>query len=81
KVQPGDLIHADKHGFLSVPADEQEGLLEAARFMDANECNTVMPVVRGSTGRSPLDIVEELEASIAMFSANVREKFRREGEW
>ncbi|MDZ4287502.1 MAG: RraA family protein [Prosthecobacter sp.] len=81
KVSPGDLIHADKHGFLVLPPDEQEGLLEAARFMDANECNTVMPVVRSSAGRDPLEIVEELEASIGVFSKNVREKFKRDGEW
>ncbi|HAL70958.1 MAG TPA: dimethylmenaquinone methyltransferase [Verrucomicrobiales bacterium] len=81
KVSPGDLIHADKHGFLVVPADEQVGLLEAARFMDANECNTVMPVVRDATGRDPLKVLEDLEASIAAFSANVRQKFQREGEW
>lgn len=81
KVSPGDLIHADKHGFLVLPPNEQEGLLEAARFMDANECNTVMPVVRGSAGRDPLQIVEDLEASIGVFSQNVREKFKREGEW
>jgi regulator of RNase E activity RraA len=81
KVSPGDLIHADKHGFMVLPPNEQEGLLEAARFMDANECNTVMPVVRNSVGRSPLEILEDLEASIATFSANVLTKFKREGEW
>jgi regulator of RNase E activity RraA len=81
KVSPGALIHADKHGFLVLPPDEQEGLLEAARFMDANECNTVMPVVRGAAGRDPFAVLADLEASIATFSANVREKFRRDGEW
>jgi regulator of RNase E activity RraA len=82
KVSPGDLIHADKHGFLVLPPHEQSGLLEAARFMDANECDTVMPVVRDSVGRDPLSVVEELEAAIATFSANVRQRFKRgEGEW
>jgi regulator of RNase E activity RraA len=81
KVNPGDLIHADKHGFMVLPPEEQVGLLEAARFMDANECNTVIPVVRNSTGRPTLEVAEELEKSIATFSQNVREKFKREGEW
>lgn len=81
KVSPGDLIHADKHGFMVIPPDEQEGLLEAARFMDANECNTVMPVVRDSIGKKPREILTDLEKSIGMFSQNVRAKFKREGEW
>ena len=34
KVQPGQLIHADKHGFLVVPAEDEARLLEAAMFMD-----------------------------------------------
>lgn len=81
RVNPGDLIHADKHGFMVLPPEEQEGLLDAARFMDANECNTVIPVVRDSAGRPTPEIAEELEKSIATFSKNVREKFKREGEW
>ena len=81
KVSPGDLIHADKHGFMVIAPDEQPGLLEAARFMDANECNTVMPVVRDSTGRAPQEIAADIESSIAVFSANVRSRFHRTGEW
>jgi 4-hydroxy-4-methyl-2-oxoglutarate aldolase len=81
KVAPGDLIHADKHGFLVIAPEDQPGLLDAARFMDANECNTVMPVVRDSIGRKPLEIVNDLENAIGVFSQNVREKFNRAGEW
>src|SRR5215210_7030549 len=40
KVQPGDLIHADKHGFLVIAPEEQPSILEAARFMDSTECHT-----------------------------------------
>ncbi len=80
-VRPGDLIHADKHGFMAIRPEEQPRLLDAARFMDANECDTVIPVVRGATGRSMQDITRDLEASIAVFSANVRAKFDRAGEW
>ncbi len=43
KVSPGDLIHADKHGFLVIAPEEQERLLDAATFMDRNECETVIP--------------------------------------
>ncbi len=81
RVSPGDLIHADKHGFLVVAPEEQAGLLDAARFMDANECNTVLPIVRDSVGREPLQILADLDAAIGVFSENVRAKFNREGEW
>jgi regulator of RNase E activity RraA len=80
-VRPGDLIHADKHGFLVVPPEDQSALLDAARFMDGNECNTVIPAARDSAGRSPEEILTNLEASIAQFSANVKSKFSRKGEW
>ncbi len=39
KIQPGQLIHADKHGFLAIPPEDAPKLLDAARFMDSNECN------------------------------------------
>jgi len=42
KIQPGQLIHADKHGFLAIPKEDEAGLLEAAKFMDTNECNTTI---------------------------------------
>src|SRR5665648_647666 len=41
-VNPGDLIHADKHGFLIIPEEDQPHILEASLFMDNNECDTVI---------------------------------------
>ena len=81
KVSPGDLIHADKHGFLVVPPEDQPGLLEAARFMDSNECNTVIPAARDTTGRSTSEILDNINAAGAQFGKNVKAKFRRDGEW
>lgn len=81
RIQPGDLIHADKHGFLVIAPEEQAALLDAARFMDSNECSTVIPAARGAAGCSAEEALARLEASIAQFSANVKAKFRREGEW
>jgi 4-hydroxy-4-methyl-2-oxoglutarate aldolase len=81
KVQPDDLIHADKHGFMVIPAEDQPKLLEAARFMDANECATVIPVARDGAGRSTDELLASLEASITQFSANVKTQFGRQGEW
>ena len=80
-VRPGDLIHADKHGFIVIAPDEQPGMLEAARFMDANECNTVIPAARDTAGRGTEEILANIEASVAQFGSNVKAKFKRGGEW
>ncbi|MCB1204686.1 MAG: RraA family protein [Verrucomicrobiae bacterium] len=81
KVNPGDLIHADKHGFLVVSPGEEASLLEAARFMDANECETVIPAARSSAGLPTDQVLANLAEAGAEFGRNVRRKFRREGEW
>ena len=81
QIRPGDLIHADKHGFLVIPPEEQPGLLDAARFMDSNECETVIPAARNATGLTTGQILTNVEAAVGQFSANVKGKFRREGEW
>src|SRR4051812_47077922 len=67
KIQPGQLIHADKHGFLAIPAGDEKKLLEAARFMDANECQTLIPAARGGAGKSLRTICAEFDAAAAQF--------------
>lgn len=81
KVSPGDLIHADKHGFMVIARDEQASLLEASRFMDSNECNTVIPAARDNAGRSTEEILKRMSEAGAQFGKNVRAKFHRDGEW
>ena len=80
-VRPGELIHADKHGFLVITPEEQPSLLNAARFMDTKECSTVISAARDTTGRSAEEICDRLDRAAAEFSENVRAKFKREGEW
>ncbi len=80
-VRPGDLIHADKHGFLVIPEEDQKALLDAALFMDANECDTVISAARLSAGK-PMDaVLKDLGEAGARFSRAVKEKFRHGGEW
>ena len=81
RVKPGDLIHADKHGFLVVPPEDQPGLLDASRFMDANECNTLIPAARNTVGRSLDEICDGIDAAGAAFGVAARAKFQRGGEW
>ena len=81
KVSPGDLIHADKHGFLVIAPEEQSALLDAAGFMDANECRTVIPSARLSTGRTTEEMLTDMESAIDEFRTNLKAKFNAEGEW
>jgi regulator of RNase E activity RraA len=81
RVEPGQLIHADKHGFLVVPREDEKGLLEAARFMDGNECDTLIPAARSSAGLTMDELLTKIDAAAAQFGANVKRKFNRPGEW
>jgi len=80
-IQPGQLIHADKHGFLAVPPEDEPRLLEAARFMDANECQTMIAAARGAAGKSIAVILADFDAAAARFGQQAVEKFGRKGEW
>ena len=81
KVRPGQLIHADKHGFLVIPDEDQDKLLEATRFMDSNECRTMISAARNSTGKSTGQIIEEFENAVEDFKKAARSKFAGRGEW
>ena len=81
EVRPGDLIHADKHGFLVIPEEDQAELLEAVLFMDGNECDTVIAAARSAAGRSREEQLAALEQAGAEFSKRARAEFHREGEW
>ena len=81
-VKPGQLIHADKHGFIIVPRDGQKRLLEAARFMDDNECDTVIPAGSDSAGRTNKEILANMKVAGARFGGSTRRKFGTSGgEW
>lgn len=81
KISPGQLIHADKHGFMAIDAEEESRLLEASIFMDSNECNTVIAAARSCHGLSSDDAVEKLNEAGRAFGAATKEKFKRDGEW
>lgn len=81
RVEPGQLIHADKHGFIAIPRGDEPRLLEAAQFMDANECRTVIDAARDTAGRSSEEILDRVRTSIAQFSEAVDRQFGKQGEW
>ena len=76
KIQPGQLIHADKHGFMAIPPEDEARLLDAARFMDTNECNTVIAAARGSAGLPAEEVLKNVERARAEYRAAADKKFR-----
>ena len=81
KVQPGQLIHADKHGFLAIPFGEEQGLLEASKFMDSNECKSIILTGRDTAGKTMEEILEGFDSAGKLFGQNATEKFGRKGEY
>ncbi|MBI3877517.1 MAG: RraA family protein [Verrucomicrobia bacterium] len=81
RIEPGQLIHADKHGFMAVPAEDAPRLLEAARFMDSNECNSVIAAARSMTGLPMEEILRRMDEAGAAFRKAATDKFSKQGEW
>jgi 4-hydroxy-4-methyl-2-oxoglutarate aldolase len=81
RVQPGQLVHADKHGFIAVPAEDEARLLEATKFMDDNECNTVIAAARSASGKSTEEMLAAFDQASAAFGKAARERFGRAGEF
>lgn len=79
-IKPGQLIHADKHGFLAVPPEDEQNLLEAAIFMDSNECETVIDAARTTAGLSTESVLYKLDQASEQFSNQGRRKFGKQGE-
>ena len=80
-VVPGQLIHADKHGFLAIPPGDESRLLEAAIFMDNNEIEHVIRAARETAGLANPEILQRMQAAAQAFSQAAKRKFGRKGEW
>lgn len=81
-VNPGDLIHADKHGFLIIPEEDQERILEASLFMDNNECNTVIHAALAYDFKNELDkIAANMNEAAIKFNNAAVAALGKEGEW
>ena len=77
-VKPGQLIHADKHGFLVIPEQDEARLLEASRFMDTNECQTMIRAARDTSGKSIKEVLKEIDTACEQFARNAREQFGKQ---
>ena len=80
-VKPGQLIHADKHGFLVIPEEDQAQLLNAARFMDSNECQTMIAAARQVSGMPKEEILTAIDKACDEFSKRTLARFAKKGEW
>ena len=81
RIEPGQLIHADQHGFLAMTSEEEAQILEAARFMDSNECTTVIRSARDCHGKNCQEMLEQMDRASAEFKAAAARKFGKTGEW
>lgn len=79
-VHPGQLIHADRHGFIAVPKGDEQHLLKATAFMDRNECETLIGAARYTTG-SPETIAAAICASTHQFGRRTAEAYGTTGEF
>jgi 4-hydroxy-4-methyl-2-oxoglutarate aldolase len=77
KIRPGQLIHADKHGFMAIPEEDEEKLLEASNFMDRNECNTVIAAGRFASGKTMEQILDDMHSAIKEFGTAAKQKFKK----
>ncbi len=67
-INPGDLIHADKHGFMVIPEEDQNDIVAAASYMDEAECLTTIGSARSSTGKTYDEILISLNEASKAFS-------------
>jgi len=74
-VRPGQLIHADKHGFLMIPDEDSGQLLDATVFMDANECQTLLPVIRQARGKTSEEVLDLVDQAAKRSVSAIKAKF------
>ncbi len=79
-VKPGDLIHADKHGFIVLPREDQIQLLDAVRFMDSNECQTMIAAASNISDLSTEQRLQAIDAACHKFKMNTKERFAKKGK-
>jgi len=80
-VQPGQLIHADKLGFLALPDEDVSRVLESARLMDANECSTLIAAARSASGKTTEQFLAEVQRAAADFGRTASEAYQRKAEF
>ena len=58
-----------------------EKILDAVRFMDSNECKTMINAARSSWGKAPSSILSDFNKASSEFDKVTKNKFGKKGEW
>jgi regulator of RNase E activity RraA len=64
QIRPGMLVHADKYGFIAVPEDEQEHLLEASVYLDNLECETVISTAKNFQNKTAAQNLADIKNAL-----------------
>ena len=80
-IKPCQLIHADQHGFLVIPDEDQARLFDAGLFMDANECTSVISAAQDSHGKSTQEVLQAINEAAGAFNRSAKGQFGNAGEW
>jgi len=80
KVNPGQLISADKHGFIAIPLGEEPQLLKAAIQMDINECETLISSANKQECSEMAKKLDRVNQATVEFQKRVLDQFGRQGE-
>jgi 4-hydroxy-4-methyl-2-oxoglutarate aldolase len=60
-----------------VREEEEQRLLKASRYLDSQECQTMIATARDGDG----EVLERFEKAVSKYRESVASRFRREGEF
>jgi regulator of RNase E activity RraA len=80
RVSAGQLIHADQHGFLAIPKEDETHLLRAATFLDGVEA-PLLQAARNVNGEDTRTFADSFDHAIDAFIDEVKHFTERRGEW
>jgi regulator of RNase E activity RraA len=81
RVETGMLVHADKHGFIAIPPEDEAALLDSVRAMDDAECETVIPAGRFAWGKDFPSMLEARVEAGLRYRGLADRVSKRGGEW
>jgi len=64
-----------------VPPEDQQGLLAASQFMDANECETLIPTARTTSVENTESLLSSVNAAGNNFSKQAQNQLGRQAEF
>jgi len=79
-ISPGQLVHADQHGFLAVPPEDEVRLLAAAKQLDAAEAD-LLRVAREPVADAMGEFHTRLDGAIDQFVRQIKTDISKRGEW